>query len=356
MMGAFTRSIGIRLATAAVAVVVSVAATSQPLLADSVDRLRGAVEPVMAKKPYRLGFAAVHFVDKFWMGMTYGMIDEAKRSGATMVSVLSAGGYGNLSQQISNIETLASSNLDGIIVAGATYDGFERTIKRVTDSGIKVVVAGTPINAKTVTVGVLEDERKVGEQMGDYICAHKPGAKVIALPGPQGSEWNKMRFEGFEAAGKKCNLQIVGGIFQGQMNLEDGQKQATDMLVKYPDADYIWAVAGLLGDGSAAAVKKLGRANVKVVSSAFTQLTTQMLKEGYMGATISEPAVLTGRLAVQYMIRALNGDPLPNTVTGVLPYPVIFSPTAPVEAKEISSYDLSQYDWPPEDWKNPFAQ
>ena len=285
-----------------------------------------------------------------------GIADEADKSGAKLVSTLSAGGYGNLSEQISNLDTLAARNLDGIIVGGATYDGFERTVKRLTDSGVKVVVAGTPINASTVSVGVLEDEHRAGEQMGEYICAQKPGAKVITLPGPQGSEWNRVRFDGFQEAAKKCNLQTYGNTFQGQMSLEDGQKEATDLLIKYPDADFIWVCAGLLGDGSAAAVKRLGRNNVKVVTTAFTQDTIQEMKDGHIIMSLSEPSVLTGRLAMQYMIRLLNGDPLPNTSKGPLPYPVVTVPTVPVLAKDIGSYDLSIYDWPPVNWVNHFSQ
>jgi len=327
-----------------------------PCRAQSEDRLRGVVEPVTANKPYRIGFAAVHFVDKFWLGITYGIADEAEKSGAKLVSTLSAGGYGNLSNQISNLDTLAARNLDGIIVAGATYDGLDRTIKRITDAGIKVVVAGTPVNAKTVSVGILEDEHRIGEQMGEYICSQKPGAKVITLPGPQGSEWNKIRFDGFNGAAQKCKLQTFGNTFQGQMSLEDGQKQATDLMIKYPDTDYIWSVAGLLGDGAASAIKRLNRNDIKVVTSAFTQLTTQMMKEGHIVMSLSEPSVITGRLAVQYMVRLLNGQPLPKTEKSPFPYPVVSVPTTPVLAKDIASYDLSKYDWPPENWVNPYSQ
>jgi ABC-type sugar transport system substrate-binding protein len=327
-----------------------------PATAESVDRLRGAVEPVKAKKPYRIGFAAVHFVDNFWNGVTYGILDEADKSGAVLVSTLAAGGYGNLSEQIANLETLSARDLDGIIIAGATYDGLDRTVKRLTDRGIKVVVAATPINAKTASVGVLEDEHHVGEQMGEYICALKPGAKVITLPGPQGSEWNKIRFDGFQTAAKKCNLQTYGNTFQGQISLEDGQKQATDLLIKYPDAQFVWGVAGLIGEGAAAAVRRLGRNEVKVVTSAFTQETASMMTQGYISMTVSEPAVLTGRLAMQYMVRLLNGDSLPNTAQASFPYPIVSVPTAVVEAKDIGKYDLTNYDWPPAGWKNPFSQ
>jgi ABC-type sugar transport system substrate-binding protein len=324
--------------------------------AQETDRFRGVVQPVVAKKSYRIGFSAVHFVDKFWLGMVYGMADEAKRSNVVLVSVLSAGGYGNLSQQISNLETLSGENLDGIIVAGATYDGLDRTIKHIVDSGVKVIVAGTPVNSKDASLGILEDESLIGKQMGEYICSKKPSGQVLTLPGPQGSEWNKIRFDGFEAAIKQCGIQTVGNTFQGQMSLEDGQRQATDLLIKYPHVSYVWAVAGLLGDGAAAAIKSLGRKDVKVVTSAFTDLTVPMMKEGYIAASISEPSVLTGRLAMQYMIRLLNGDSLPNTTKGSLNYPVVVVPTKPIEAKDIVKYDLTRYDWAPDSWKNPYSQ
>jgi len=343
------------LAVAAITAFLAFQAGSGPALSQSQDRFRGAVEPVQAKKPYKIAFSSVHFVDKFWMAMTYGMQDEAKQSGATLSSALSAGGYGNLSQQIADLETLAAQRPDGIIVAGATYDGLARTIKRISDSGIKVVVAGTPVNSKDVAVGVLEDEYFVGQQMARYICAKAPKAKVITLPGPQGSEWNKIRFDGYMAAAKECGIESVGNTFQGQMSLDDGQRQASDLLIKHPDAKYVWAVAGLLGDGAAASIKRQGL-KVKVVTSAFTELTKPMMQEGYIEASISEPSILTGRLAVQYMIRLLNGDPIPGTKQDALPYPMVVVPTVPVEGKDIASYDLTKYDWAPENWKNPFSQ
>jgi len=324
--------------------------------ADETDRFRGAVEAVQAKKPYKIAFSAVHFSDKFWMAMTYGMQDEAKLGGADLVSALSAGGYGNLQQQISDLETLAAQRPDGIIVAGATYDGLARTIKRIAESGIKVVVAGTPVNSKDVALGVLEDESLVGQQMGEYLCSKAPKSQVIALPGPQGSEWNKIRFDGYMKAVKACGIESVGNTFQGQMSLEDGQKQASDLLIKYPDAKYVWAVAGLLGDGAAASIKRLGRSDVKVVTSAFTELTKPMMEDGFIDASVSEPSILTGRLAVQYMIRLLNGDDVSGAKPGQLPYPVVVVPTKPIEAKDIASYDLNKYDWAPDGWKNPFSQ
>jgi len=41
------------------------------------DRLLGMVEPVKAKKPYRIAFAGPLMNSDFWLGITYGFIEES---------------------------------------------------------------------------------------------------------------------------------------------------------------------------------------------------------------------------------------------------------------------------------------
>ena len=60
------------------------------------DRLRGAVEPVVAKKPYRIGVTVVHFVDDYWKGIAYGLTEESKEANVQIVRLLGAGGYGKV--------------------------------------------------------------------------------------------------------------------------------------------------------------------------------------------------------------------------------------------------------------------
>ncbi len=70
--------------------------------ADSNDRLRGIIEPITAKKPFRVGVTLVHFIDDYWKGQAFGILDEAKRSNVQIVRLLSADGYGKISEQIAN--------------------------------------------------------------------------------------------------------------------------------------------------------------------------------------------------------------------------------------------------------------
>jgi ribose transport system substrate-binding protein len=324
--------------------------------AEDYDRLRGLVAPVKAKKPYRLGWAAIHFVDTYWVSNAYGLVDEAKRTGVDLVRILPAGGYGNLAEQQAAIEELAALNLDAIIVSGVTYRGFDRAIKRITDRGIKVAVLGVPVDAKAVSFGVVGDEADDGAQGGRYLCSLEKNAKVLTIPGPAGAEWNKIRFEGFKREAERCGSQLLGNAYQGGMGLEDGRKQAEDLMVKHPDAHYIWTVAGNIGDGAAEAIKRSGRKDIWVIGSGFTANTAGMMKEGYIKMYLSEPAILSGRLVVQYLARLLNGDDMPNLVPNLLPYPAVVIPTPAVEAKDIYSYNLEQYDQAPAGWNVPLTR
>jgi ribose transport system substrate-binding protein len=337
------------------AALVGLAAVSQ-VRAEDFDRLRGVVAPVKAKKPYRIGWAAIHFVDTFWVSTAYGLVDEAKQAGVDLVRILPAGGYGNLAEQQAALDQLAALNLDAILISGVTYQGFDRAIKRITDRGIKVAVLGTPVDAKTVSFGIVEDQTDDGMRSGQYLCSLEKNAKVVAIPGPAGAEWNKIRFEGFKKEAEKCGTQVLSATYQGGMGLEDGRKQAEDLMVKYSDAHYIWTVAGNIGDGAAEAIKRSGRKDVWVIGSGFTANTAQMMKEGYIKMYLSEPAILSGRLAVQYVTRLLNGDEMPNLVPNLVPYPAVVIPTPPVEAKNIGSYDLEQYDQAPSGWSVPLTK
>ena len=97
-------------------------------------------------------------------------------------------------------------------------------------------------------------------------------------------------------------------------------------------------------------------AHAKVVSGTMTRRTPDLIKDGSMAMVVSEPAVVFGRAGLQYTVRLLNGDPLPNLVTGIMPYPVALVPNHELTAQNIGQYDLSKYDLQPEGWKPPQLQ
>ena len=310
------------------------------------DPLLGMVDPVKPKKQYRIAYASADMNADFFLALAYGVLDEAKRAGIDVVRVTSAGGYGKVSEQVAQLEQLATLDLDALILVSAAFDGFDKTVDRLVAKGTKVVIVGTPISSPKVSLGIMQNEAGIGQTLADFICKQKPKATVITLPGPAGSEWNRLRFEGFKAAAAKCELNLVGNAYAGNVAIEDGQKQAGDLLLKYPDADYIYAVAGIFAVGAAQQAKRM-HAHAKVVSGTFTRRTADLLKDGSMAMVVSEPPIVFGRAGVEYTVRLLNGDPLPKLVPGIMPYPVALVPNVAVTAETLRSHELDTYDLPP---------
>jgi ribose transport system substrate-binding protein len=321
------------------------------------DRLRGAVEPVTAKKPYRIGVTLVHFVDDYWKGISYGLVEEAKHANVEIVRLLAAGGYGRVADQIAQLETISTLDLDAVILGATNYDGYDRAIQRLIDKGIKVVAAGVPVNSKLVALGVTMDEIAIGRTLAQFACKAKSNAKVATIPGPNGPAWNKLRFDGFQAGAKDCpGMELVGNIFKGDTKIEDGQSQGSDLLIKYPDADYIYAAAANLGTGAALAAKRMDRP-AKVITATVTSKTVELMKEGRISMVISEPGILIGRSLIQYTTRLLNGDALPNLVDGgPIPYKQFLIPLYELTNDNVGGYELTVYDQPPSGWQVPASQ
>jgi ribose transport system substrate-binding protein len=322
--------------------------------ADDLDRLRGSVQPVVAKKPYRIGVTLVHFVDDYWRGIAFGILDEAKLANVQIVRLFAAGGYGKVSEQLAQLDTLDSLGLDAIIIGATNYDGYDHAIRRLAAKGVKIIAAGIPVNSAAVSLGVTMNDEDIGRTIAQFICAHNPDAKVITIPGPSGPAWNRLRFDGVQAGAKECpGMTLEGNIFQGDTKIEDGEGQASDLIIKYSDANYIYAAAGNLGIGAELAAKRM-HSGAQLVSATVTAKTVDLMKEGRVAMIVSEPGVLIGRALVQYTTRLLNGDDLPNLqMGGAVPYKQFMIPIYQLTPANIGAYALDKYDQPPAGWQVP---
>lgn len=321
--------------------------------AEEPDRLRGVIEPVVAKKPLSIGVTLVHLHDDFWKGIAYGIADEAKRSNVKVVQISVAGAYGNVKEQFAQLETLKSLDVNVVVVGAAAFDGYNSALKSLKQAGIMVVAAGIPVNSGNVDFGVAQDDTSIGVRLAQQVCAAKGDGEATALtiPGPAGAEWARLRHVGFLNEAKNCKgLTVVEGATGGALGIEHGLSQASDMLLKYPDAKFIYTPEVSLGMGAAQAVKQLNK-STKVVTSAVVREAIPMVKDGRILAMVSEPGIVMGRLIVQYAIRKAEGLPTPNldAIEG-LKYPAVMVPTELITPENADHYPFDLYELPPADW------
>jgi ribose transport system substrate-binding protein len=181
--------------------------------------------------------------------------------------------------------------------------------------------------------------------------ADRSPPQVITIPGPSGSTWNKLRFDGMEAGAHLCNgMKLLGNVFKGNTMIEDGEAQASDLLIKYPQAEFIYAAAANLGTGAAIAARRMNR-NTRVVTATITAKSLDLMRSGNIAMVISEPGILIGRLALENTVRLLDHQPLTGMVDKKpVPYPQLLVPLYPITADQLNSYDAAKYDRPPAQW------
>jgi len=314
------------------------------------DRLQGLIEPIKAEKPFSIGVTLVHLQDDFWKGIAYGIQDEAKRSGVEVAQVTVAGAYGNVREQFGQLNALKTLGVDYVALGPASFDGYDPVIKQLKDAGIKTLAVGIPVNSPNVTFGVGQDEGAIGRELAKAICEKKPNSTTLTIPGPAGAEWARLRYVAFQDAAKECDgMKVIPGSFGGGVELGYGMSQASDLLLRTPDANFIYTPVIPLGMGAVQAVRQQKR-DVQVVSSAIVREAIPMIEDGRFLAVASEPGILMGRLLVQYAIRDYEGKPLDLKKDDSLPYPYVLTPPVVITPENVKTFPFEIYELPPKDW------
>jgi ribose transport system substrate-binding protein len=348
-----TTTFRLHISVSAVAVLTSVLLLGAfSVRAEEPDRLRGIVEPVVAKTPFKIGVTLVHLNDDFWKGIAYGISDEAKRSNVTVSQVTIAGAYGNVSQQFAQLETLRSLGVDYAVLGAAAFKGYDPELKRLKEAGIGVIAAGIPVDSAQVDFGVTQDDTAIGTALADEVCRAKGSDKatVLTVPGPAGAEWARLRNSGFNAKAATCpGLSVVEGAVGGALGLERGLAVASDLLQKHSEAKYIYTPEISLGLGAAQAVRQTG-SQAQIVSSSIVREAIPLLKSGKVLAAASEPAIVMGRLIVQYAIRKHEKLPMPGLQNAGSPYPSVLTPITIITSANADTYPYELYELPPKNW------
>jgi ABC-type sugar transport system substrate-binding protein len=136
--------------------------------------------------------------DPYFKLKSFGYVDEGEKLGYD-VTIYDAGGYGNLSRQVSQIEDVIQRSVDAIVLVPASSDGTVPVVEKAVDNGIPVINDGIATNTPKVTGFVGEDSYVMGEMLGVHIAEALGGkGNVAMLSGPAGLDLTNSRVGGFK--------------------------------------------------------------------------------------------------------------------------------------------------------------
>ena len=251
--------------------------------------------------------------DPYFKLKSFGYIDEAKKHGYD-VNIYDAGGYGNLSRQVSQIEDVIQRKVSAIVLVPASSDGTVPVVEKAIAAGIPVINDGIATNSPKVTGFVGEDSYVMGEILGLYI-AEKLGGKgnIAMLSGPSGLDLTNYRVNGFkDYIALFPGLKVVAEKFTGTSSVET-MNAMQDCLQAHPDINAVYTFNGPMAVGVVQALRAAGRKPGDVIVSTMDLEveTDRMIRDGWIQVTVVSQPVEMARLAVRRAIEAAEGKKIP---------------------------------------------
>lgn len=270
-------------------------------------------------KPWNICVLFPHLKDSYWVAANYGIADEIARTGASM-TLYEAGGYNNLSTQLSQMDNCIAQGFDGIILGAISADGVGALVKKATDAGIPVIDFVNGVNEPSVSGHALVSFYDLAFTTGKYLVEQAGGQplKVGFFPGPQGAGWSDDAVRGFNDAIAGSSVEVLV-TRRGDTGLNVQLDFISNALLTYDDIDWVVGV-DIAAEAGAVAVRNAGLAG-KVQVAAFDIIPPvyENIKAGDTKASPTDFTTLQGRLAVDMVLRLLEGQTLAAKRAGPKP-------------------------------------
>ncbi|MGH3098944.1 MAG: substrate-binding domain-containing protein [Streptosporangiales bacterium] len=264
---------------------------------------------------------AVGMVLKTLSNPYFGAMKQAAQKAAKAKGVdltVKAGKYdGDVSTQISAIETFTTRGVDAIVVVPNVSSGLNRALKQAKQQGIAVIAADTAVKPKSLSSSfVATDNLKAGKFNGKWAQAAMGDKKpvVALLEGTPSSSVNRDRMNGFlQGFGMEKSEADVDLITHGDQ--AKAQTAMENALAKNPNINLVWTINEPAALGAAQAIKERGLTDeITVVSMDGSCRGIRAVKAGKIDTDVMQfPSKMSAK-SIDLSIKAAQGKDIPSRV------------------------------------------
>ena len=250
--------------------------------------------------------------DAYWLGVDYGVAEEAKDLGVKM-NLVEAGGYTELARQVSQIEDCVAGGAEAVIIGAISFDGLNNLVSEIVKKGIPVIDVINGISSPDLTAKSLVSFYTMGYETGVYLAKKHPAGrdpvKVGWFPGPAGAGWVEAANTGFLDAVKGSAVTVLEPKY-GDTGKEVQLKLVEDVLQSDPDIRYVAGTA-VTAEAAQGLVRERGlQGKVDLLAFYMTPGVYEGIKRGFILAAPADSMVIQGRIAIDQAVRALEGKDL----------------------------------------------
>jgi periplasmic protein TorT len=262
-----------------------------------------------AQQKWRIRVFIPHLKDAYWLGVNYGLIDEARRLGVSL-SIFEAGGYDQLEVQRRQIEDALNEKPDGIIIGAISQDGLNDLVARAADVEIPVLDLINGISSKKIAARAAVSFWDMGYQAGSYLrrLQERGGAplKLAWFPGPFGAGWVAAGNDGFRESIDGSAIQIMDTKFGDTGSAAQG-KLVEEVLDRFPGEINCIAGTAVTAEAAVKILRRRGLTDkITTVAYYYGPGVHRGIRRGDIAAAPSDLTVAQARIAVDVMVRMLE--------------------------------------------------
>lgn len=261
-----------------------------------------------ASKPWEICVSFPHMKDAYWLGVNYGVAEEAKRLGVKM-QLVEAGGYTELNNQISQIEDCVAAGANAVVIGAISFDGLNNIVKEIRSKDIPVIDVINGMSSPDLSAKSLVSFGEMGGKTGAYLAEQHPAGtapvKVAWFPGPAGAGWVEAGNSGFAEAIEGSAVDLVDTKY-GDTGKEAQAKLVEDTLEAHPDLDYVVGTA-VTAEAAIPILRARGLTDrINVLPYYYTPGVDQGIRRGQILAAPTDSPVIQGRVAIDTAVRILE--------------------------------------------------
>lgn len=257
-----------------------------------------------------IGFVISTQTNPFFVTMKEGAEAKAKELGVELVVV---DAQDDAAQATAGMEDLITRKVDLIIVNPTDSDAIGNAVIEANDAQIPVITVDRASNAGEVLSHIASDNVAGGKMAGEFIIEQLGGkGKVVELEGVPGANSAIERGQGFNEAIGASEIEVVAKQ-TANFDRTEGLNVMENLLQAQPEIDAVFAHNDEMALGALEAIESSGR-QILVVGFDATDDAVKAVEDGRMGATIAQQPKLMGEMAIEYAMKALNGETIETSI------------------------------------------
>jgi len=277
-----------------------------------------AVLPLAAqaqKKPYKITYIEGVTGNPFYMSVSCGGAEAAKRLGVTFEAQGPQQYTPALQMRVLN--AVIAAQPDGIMFTSDDPVALTATLMEAKERGIKILSIDGDVKDLSVAVSNIQSDNFDGGGQAGKRLAELVGDKgeVMALMNSPAANVAQQRLQGFqEEIAKHPGITFLGVQYSNNQTAK-AASIITSTVAAHPDLAGVFTITTNNTEGATTGVREAQReGKIKIVGFDTSDPIVEAIRKGIVSADIVQYPYRVGQLGVEMMVDALQGKPIERQV------------------------------------------